>query len=78
MQMTYASFMQFYENVDKSIKKHLVTLAEQKGCHGDETENDATATYPKMMPRQHIGSDSSQRYRCKRRRDVSESCKMVG
>lgn len=25
--------------------KHLVTMAEQKGCHGDETENDATATY---------------------------------
>ena len=35
----------FYENVDKSIKKHLVTMAEQKGCHGDESENDATATF---------------------------------
>ena len=29
-------------------------------------ERGATATNPKMMPRQHIGSDSSRRYRCKR------------
>ena len=55
--------------------KHLVTMAERKGCHGGETkwchgnisENDATATYPKMMPRQRIGSGSSRRYRCKRK-----------
>ncbi|XBH84002.1 hypothetical protein VPH35_072283 [Triticum aestivum] len=31
--------------------KHLVTMAERKGCHGGETKNGATATYPKMMPR---------------------------
>ena len=37
--------------------KHLVTMAEKTG---------ATATNPKMMPRQHIGSGSSWRYRCKR------------
>ena len=30
-------------------------------------KNGATATYPKMMPRQHIGSGSSRRYRCKRK-----------
>ena len=41
-------------------------------------KNGATATYPKMMPRQHIGSGSSWRYRCKRKCDGSESCKMVG
>ena len=29
-------------------------------------ERGATATNPKMMSRQHIGSDSSRRYRCKR------------
>ncbi len=34
-------------------------MAEQKGCHGGETKNGATATYPKMMPRQHIGSGNS-------------------
>ena len=52
MRMTYTSFMQFYENVDKSIKKHLVTMAEQKGCHGNDNENGATATITKMVPRQ--------------------------
>ena len=41
-------------------------------------KNGATATYPKMMPRQHIGSGSSWRYRRKRKRGVSVSCKMVG
>ena len=43
-------------------------MVEGKGCYGGETKNGATATYPKMMPRQHIGSGSSRRYRCKRRR----------
>ncbi|XBJ01517.1 hypothetical protein VPH35_021151 [Triticum aestivum] len=33
---------------------------------------------PKMMPRQHIGSGSSRRYRCKGKNDVSVTCKMVG
>ena len=87
MRMTYTSFMQFYENVDMSMlwsiwspwrNKKGATAAKQKWCHGNISENDAMATYPKMMPRQHIGSGSSRRYRCKRRRDVSESCKMVG
>ena len=45
--------------------KHLVTMAEQKGCHGGET---------KMMPRQHSGPDSSWRYRCKRKSDESVTC----
>ena len=50
----------------------------RKWCHGNISENDATTTYPKMMPRQHISSGSSWRYRCKRKCDVSGSCKMVG
>ena len=25
--------------------KHLVTMVEQNGCHGNQSENDATATY---------------------------------
>jgi len=45
--------------------KHLVTMAEQKGCHGGET---------KMVPRQHSGPDSSWRYRCKRKSDESVTC----
>ena len=50
--------------------KHLVTMAEQKGCHGGET---------KMVPRQHSGPGSSWRYRCKRRRaDVRNMLEMVG
>src|SRR3954469_19820192 len=34
-------------------------MAEGKGCHGNDNGNGATATNPKMMPRQHIGSDNS-------------------
>ena len=42
-------------------------------------KNGATATYSKMMPRQHIGSGSSWRYRCKRKRaDVWNMLEMVG
>ena len=48
--------------------KHLSPWQKEKGCHGGETKNGATATYPKMMPRQHIGSGSSWRYLCKRKR----------
>ena len=44
------------------------TAAKPKWCHGNIIENGATATYPKMVPRQHIGSGSSRRYWCKRRR----------
>ena len=29
-------------------------MAEQKGCHGNDNENGATATITKMVPRQHI------------------------
>ena len=40
MRMTYASFMQFYENVDMSIwspwrNKKGATAAKQKWCHGN-------------------------------------------
>ena len=29
-------------------------MAEQKGCHGNNNENEATATITKMVPRRHI------------------------
>ena len=75
MRMTYASFKQFYENVDMSKIWNIwspwrnekgATAAKPKWCHGNISENDATATYPKMVPRQRLGSGSSRRYRCKR------------
>ena len=51
-------FSNFYENVDMSMfYEAFVTVVEERG---------ATATNPKMMPRQHIGFGSSWRYRCKR------------
>ena len=44
-----------------------------------EERRGVTVTYPKMMPRQHIGSGSSWRYRCKRRRaDVRNKLEIVG
>ncbi len=58
-------FVQFLLKVDKSIMKHLSPWWKERG---------ATATNPKMMPRQHIGSDSSWRYRCKRKSDESVTC----
>ena len=78
MRMTYTSVMQFYENVDMSMLWSISRHGGMKRVPRRRNRNGATATYPKMMPWQHIGSGSSQRYRCKRRRDVSESCKMVG
>ena len=45
MRMTYASLMQFLLRVDMSIMKHLVVMAEQKGCHGNYNGNGATATF---------------------------------
>ena len=38
-------FMQFYENVDMSIMNHLSKWQKRKGCHDNEFENDAMATY---------------------------------
>ena len=39
-------FMQFLLKLDKSIiMKHLTLWWKGKGCHDDESENDATATY---------------------------------
>ena len=64
------SFMQIlWKCWHEHVMKHLVTMEEQEGCHGGET---------KMVPRQHSGPGNSWRYRCKRKCDVSESCKMVG
>ena len=60
MRMTYASFMQFYENVDISMLRGIWSPWRNK--------KGATAMKRKMMPRQHICSGSSRRYRCKRRR----------
>ena len=69
MRMTFASFMQFFFKLTGACYEAFVAVVEEKGCHGGETE---------MVPRQHIGSDSSRRYRCKRKCGVSVSCKMVG
>ena len=38
-------FMQFLLKVDKSIMKHLVVMAEQKGCHGNFNGNGSMATF---------------------------------
>ena len=51
MQMTSASFKEFYENVDKSMLWSI--------CHRGGNERGATATNPKMVPQQHIGSGNS-------------------
>ena len=58
MRMTYASFMQFYENVDMSMLWSICHRGGKKGCHGNDNENGATATF--------WWSDNSLRYRCKR------------
>ena len=60
----------FYEKVDMKMIRSIWSPW--------QNETGATATNPKMMPRQHIGSGRSWRYRCKRKRGVSVSCKMVG
>ena len=59
--------------------KHLVTMADQKGCHGNDNENGATAAYPKMVPRQHIGSGNSIEIPMQERSvRMSATCKKVG
>ena len=79
MRMTYANLCKVCEKLTRAYFEAFVAMAEGKGCHGGETKNGATATYPKMMPRQHIGSGSSWRYRCKRKRaDVRNMLEMVG
>ena len=45
MRMTYPRFKQFYENVDMSMLWSSCRRGGRKGCHGNESENDATATY---------------------------------
>ena len=45
MRMTYASFKQFYENVDMSKTRGICHRGGKKGSHGDESENDGTTTY---------------------------------
>ena len=59
----------FYENVDMSMIRSISRHGGREKVPRRRNKNGATATYPKMMPRQHIGSGSSQRYRCKRRRE---------
>jgi len=54
MRRTYASFKQFYENVDMSILWSI--------CRRGENERGATTTTTEMVPRQHSGSGSSCRY----------------
>ena len=38
-------FMQFFIKVDKSIMKHLSPWWKEKGCHDNDNENGATATF---------------------------------
>ena len=45
MRMTYASFMQLNENIDLSKIRGICHHGGKKGCHGDDSENDATVTY---------------------------------
>ena len=78
MRMTYASFMQFYENVDMSMLWSICHHGGRKKVPRRWNKNGATATYPKMMPRQHIGSGSSRRYRCKRKWAWASHARMVG
>ena len=54
-----------YENVDMSMLWSICRHGGRKKVPRRWNKNGATATYPKMMPRQHIGSGSSRRYRCK-------------
>ena len=56
MRMTMQVLINFIKRGQEHVMKHLVTMAEGRG---------ATATNPKMVPRQHIGSGSSGRYRHK-------------
>ena len=45
MRMTDVRFKQFYENVDMKMIRSICHRGGRKGCHGNESENDATATY---------------------------------
>ena len=44
MRMTYASSMQFNENIDLSKIRGICHHGGKKGCHDDDFENDATVT----------------------------------
>ena len=67
MRMTYTSLCNFMKMLTGACYEALVAMAEGKRCHGGETEmvprqhseNDATTAYPKIVPRQHIGSGNS-------------------
>ena len=71
MRMTWSSFMQvFIKRLTEDDMEYLSPWWNEKG---------AMATIPKMMPRQHIGSGSSWRYRFKRKcADVRNMLEMVG
>ena len=45
MQMTRTRLCNYLIKVDKSIMKHLSLWWKEKGCHGNDNENDATATF---------------------------------
>ena len=63
----------FYKNVNISMLWSISRHGGMKRVPRRRNRNGATATYPKMMPRQHIGSGSSWRYRCKG--SVAGACK---
>ena len=58
MRMTYASFKQFYENVDMKMIRSIWSPWQK--------ELGATAMKTETIPWQRIGSGSSWRYRCKK------------
>ena len=87
MRMTYTGLCNFNENVDMSMLWSISHHGGMKRVPRRRNRNGATATYPKMMPQQHIrkwchGNISvpvaHRDTGAKGRRDVSESCKMVG
>ena len=79
MRMTMQVLSNFMKMLTWAWYDAFVAMAEGKRVPRRRNKNGATATFSKMMPRQHIGSDSSQRYRCKRRRaDVRNMLEMVG
>ena len=45
MRMTMQVLINFIKRGQEHVMKHLVTMAERKGCHGNDNGNGATATF---------------------------------
>ena len=63
----------FYKNVNISMLWSISRHGGMKRVPRRRNKNGATATYPKMMPRHHIGTGNSRRYWCKG--SVAGACK---